>query len=175
MARPKGVIECRLAPFIARLVEIDGVIGMSQEKVRGAPFTIGSFFLRLLFTLAVVMLTFNPTGYSYVHWLNGSWSASPNTLGPEHAVAGIALFGGWLIVVTATQRALGSLGLLVLAAFLAALVWWLFDAHWLTMASAGALEWITLGCLSILLAVGMSWSFIWRRMTGQYEVDEVNN
>jgi len=30
-------------------------------------------------------------------------------------------------------------------------------------------------CLSILLAVGMSWSFIWRRMTGQYEVDEVNN
>ncbi len=90
-------------------------------------------------------------------------------------MAGIALLGGWLIVVTATQRALGSLGLLVLAAFLAALVWWLFDVSWLTMTSAGALEWIALVCLSVLLAVGMSWSFIWRRMTGQYEVDEVND
>jgi len=42
------------------------------------------------------------------------------------------LLGGWLIVVTATQRALGSLGLLVLAAFLVALVWWLFDVGWLS-------------------------------------------
>jgi hypothetical protein len=65
--------------------------------------------------------------------------------------------------------------LLVLAAFLAALVWWLFDVGWLKTSSAGALEWIALVCLAIFLAVGMSWSFIWRRMTGQYEVDEVNN
>lgn len=146
---------------------------MSKDKVRGAPFTIGSFVWRLLFTLAVVLLTFNPTGYSYVHWLRSA--LSPNTLGPEHAVAGIALLGGWLIVVTATQRALGSLGLIVLAAFLAALVWWLFDAGWLATSSAGGLEWITLVCLAVLLAVGMSWSFIWRRMTGQYEVDEVHD
>ena len=69
---------------------------MSKDKVRGAPFTIGSFAWRLLFTLAVVLLTFNPTGYSYVHWLRSA--LSPNTLGPEHAVAGIALLGGWLIV-----------------------------------------------------------------------------
>jgi hypothetical protein len=148
---------------------------VSKDKVRGAPFTLGSFGLRLLFTLALVVLTFNPTGYSFVNWLQASWFSTPKTLGPEHAVAGIALLAGWLIVVTATQRALGSLGLIVLAAFLAALVWWLFDAGWLKTSSAGALEWITLVCLSILLAVGMSWSFIWRRMTGQYEVDEVNN
>ena len=122
-----------------------------------------------------MVLTFNPTGYSFVNWLHASLFSTPKTLGPEHAVAGIALLAGWLIVVTATQRALGSLGLIVLAAFLAALVWWLFDAGWLKTSSAGALEWITLVCLSILLAVGMSWSFIWRRMTGQYEVDEVNN
>ncbi len=148
---------------------------MSKDKVRGAPFTLGSFGLRLLFTLALVALTFNPTGYSFVHWLQAAWLSTPKTLGPEHAVAGIALLGGWLIVVTATQRALGSLGLLVLAAFLAALVWWLFDVGWLKTSSAGALEWITLVCLAVFLAVGMSWSFIWRRMTGQYEVDEVHD
>lgn len=148
---------------------------MSKDKVRGAPFTIGSFLLRLLFTLAVVMLTFNPTSYSYVRWLYGAWAATPHQLGPEHAVAGIALFGAWLIVVTATQRALGSLGLLVIAALLAALVWWSIDAHLLEASSTATFEWIVLVCLSVLLAVGMSWSFIWRRMTGQFEVDEVND
>lgn len=144
---------------------------MSDRKVRGAPFTLGSFAWRLAFTLVVVMATFNPTRYSYVQWL----LSSRGTLGPEHAVAGVALLGGWLIVVTATQRALGSFGLIVLAAFLATLVWWLIDAGWLTANSMNAIEWVTLASLSVLLAIGMSWSFIWRRMTGQVDVDEVND
>lgn len=146
---------------------------MSDQKVRGAPFTLGSFAWRLAFTLVVVMATFNPTRYSYVQWLLSSRGS--HTLGPEHAVAGVALLGGWLIVVTATQRALGSFGLIVLAAFLATLVWWLIDAGWLTANSMNAIEWVTLASLSVLLAIGMSWSFIWRRMTGQVDVDEVND
>ena len=146
---------------------------MSDQKVRGAPFTLGSFAWRLAFTLVVVMATFNPTPYSYVQWLLSSRGS--HTLGPEHAVAGVALLGGWLIVVTATQRALGSFGLIVLAAFLATLVWWLIDAGWLTANSMNAIEWVTLASLSVLLAIGMSWSFIWRRMTGQVDVDEVND
>ena len=146
---------------------------MSDQKVRGAPFTLGSFAWRLMFTLALVLLTFNPTRYSYVQWLLSSRGS--HTLGPEHAVAGVALLGGWLIVVTATHRALGSFGLMVLAAFLATLVWWLIDAGWLTANSMNAIEWVTLASLSVLLAIGMSWSFIWRRMTGQVDVDEVND
>ena len=146
---------------------------MNDEKVRGAPFTLVSFGWRLLFALVVVLITYNPTRYSYLQWL---WDSRGNhSLGPEHAVAGIALFGGWLIVLTATHRALGALGLIVLAAFLGALVWWMIDAGWLAAQSVGVIQWIALICLAILLAVGMSWAFIWRRITGQYEVDEVNH
>ena len=146
---------------------------MSEEKVRGAPFTIGSFLWRLLFALIVVLVTYNPTPYSYLQWL---WSSKgSHALGPEHAVAGIALVGGWLIVLTATHRALGALGLIVVAAFLGALVWWMIDAGWLAGTSLGVIQWVSLVCLAILLAVGMSWAFIWRRITGQYEVDDVNH
>ena len=144
-----------------------------KEKVRGAPFTLASFGWRLLFSFVVVMATFNPTRYSYVQWL--LTSRESHMLGPEHAVAGVALFGGWLIVVTATQRSLGSLGLIVLAAFLGTLVWWLIDVGWLKANSVSAIEWVTLACLAVLLAVGMSWSFIWRRITGQYDVEEVDH
>jgi hypothetical protein len=146
---------------------------MSDDKVRGAPFTLGSFGWRLLFALLLVFVTYNPTRYSYIQWL--LVSRESNTLGPEHAVAGVAIFGGWLVVVTATLRSLGTLGLVVCAAFLATLVWWLIDAHWLRATSRSVIEWVTLVCLAVLLAVGMSWAFIWRRITGQYEVDEVDH
>lgn len=146
---------------------------MSDDKVRGAPFTLGSFGWRLLFALIIVFITYNPTRYSYVQWLLASRES--HTLGPEHAVAGVAIFGAWLIVVTATLRSLGTLGLIVCAAFMATLVWWLIDAGWLRATSRSVIEWVTLACLAVLLAVGMSWAFIWRRITGQYEVDQVDH
>jgi len=147
---------------------------VSSDKEDNGSFTLGSFAWRLLFTLTLVLVTFNPTSYSYVQWLQASYS-SVDGLGPEHAVAGVALLGGWLIVITATQRALGSLGLLVMAAFMGTLVWWLIDAGLLTANTMTSIEWVVLVCLAILLAVGMSWSYIWRRLTGQVAVDEVDH
>lgn len=132
----------------------------------------GSFGWRLLLALALVLLTYNPTDYSFVHWLK--MSKAEHALGPEHAVAGVALLGGWLIVVTATRSALGSLGLLVLIAFMATLVWWLIDVGWLVADSMSSIEWVVLICLAVLLAVGMSWSHIWRRITGQVAVERVH-
>lgn len=37
-----------------------------------AGFTTGSFFLRLLMALAIVLLTFNPSGFSFFHWTRQS-------------------------------------------------------------------------------------------------------
>ena len=145
---------------------------MSGDGNDHGSFTLASFAWRLLFTLTLVMATFNPTSFSYGQWLHASYSS--HNLGPEHAVAGVAMLGGWLIVITATQRALGPLGLMVMAAFMGTLVWWLIDAGLLTANTMTAIEWVVLVCLAILLAVGMSWSYIWRRLTGQVAVDEVD-
>lgn len=145
---------------------------MSGDGNDNGSFTLGSFAWRLLLTLTLVLATFNPTNFSYVQWLHTSYAG--DSLGPEHAVAGVAMLGGWLIVITATQRALGFLGMLVMVAFMGTLVWWLIDAGWLTANTKTAIEWVVLVCLAILLAVGMSWSYIWRRITGQVTVDEVD-
>lgn len=34
---------------------------------------------------------------------------------------------------------------------------------------------IVLVCATVVLAVGLSWAHIWRRLTGQYAVDEIDN
>ncbi len=146
---------------------------MSRDKQHNDAFGLPDFGWRLLLALTLVLATYNPTDYSFVHWMRTSIAS--HTLGPEHAVVGVALLGGWLVVVGATRSALGSVGLIVLCAFMATLVWWLVDIGWLVASSRGSIEWVVLVCLAVLLAVGMSWAHIWRRITGQVAVERVHH
>jgi len=136
-------------------------------------FTPLSFLLRWLFAACLVLLTYNPSTYSFYHWVRSSASASE--LGPEHALVGVILFIGWAMFIRATLRSLGAVGLLLGAAFFAALIWLLDDIGILQADSVSAITWIALICLSGLLAIGMSWSHIRRRLSGQYDVDDIEN
>jgi len=88
-------------------------------------------------------------------------------------VIGIVLLAGWVVFLRATFQSLGVLGLLLGAAFFAALVWLLVDFGLLAADSVSTMAWVTIVCLALLLAVGMSWSHVRRRMTGQVDVDDV--
>jgi len=47
--------------------------------------------------------------------------------------------------------------------------------HWglFSLNSIAIVEWVVLFILSGVLAVGMSWSHIRRKLTGQYDTDEI--
>ena len=78
------------------------------QKMRRASreFNLLSFVWRFLASLLLVMVTYNPTKYSYVGWLRAATPENP--LGPEHFVVGVALLIGWVILLAATQRSLGT-------------------------------------------------------------------
>lgn len=136
-------------------------------------FTSGSFLWRVVGSLVLVVATYNPTGVSYYHWIRDSMAgAGTGGLGPEHFVVGVLLVIGWVVLFVAAQRSLGTGGLILGAALLGGVVWWLTDMGVIAVASVSALTWASLVCLAVLLAIGLSWSHIWRRMTGQLEVDE---
>jgi len=136
-------------------------------------FTLGSLFLRLLFALLVVLLTFNPSGYSYFHWARDAFLGS--RVGPLHALAGIALLIGWALFVKATQQALGLFGILMVSSLFAVLVWMLFFYDVVSSTSGATLTWIILIGVAVILTVGMSWAHIRRRLSGQTTVDEVRD
>jgi hypothetical protein len=139
-------------------------------RSRGESLTVLGFVWRALFAVALVMLTYNPSQYSYFHWLRSAISGG--TFGPAHAVAGILLIGGWAFFLHATFQSLGAFGLVLWTALFAALIWWLVDLGILLADSVSTMTWISLVCVSLLLAIGMSWSHIRRRLTGQVDVDE---
>ena len=134
------------------------------------PLTVEGFLLRFLFALLLVLLTYNPSGYSYAHWLEKSFSE----FGPLLAISGITLIIGWGIYVRATLRSLGLVGLILAGLFFAAIIWLFIDWGWLSLDNVNAVSWVILVLLSAVLAVGISWSHIRRKISGQVDADDVD-
>ena len=135
------------------------------------PFSFTHFVGRWLFALALVFGTYNPTGYSYLGWLLGK----DTVFGPVIFIAGVVLLIGWIIYLRATMMSMGWLGIVLSTALLGGIVWWLVDLGLLSLHSMNAFSWVILALLSLLLALGMSWSHIRRRLTGQVDTDDLDN
>src|SRR5665811_1547360 len=130
-------------------------------------FTAGSFLGRWLFAILLVFGTYNPSGYSYISWL----SAEQTEFGPVLAIIGLLLVTCWIIYLRATFLSLGWLGVLLGAALFACIIWLLVSIGWLKLDSSGVITYLALLLLSLILATGMSWSHVRRRLTGQFDVD----
>jgi len=63
---------------------------------------------------------------------------------------------------------------LLLLLILGAVVWLLIDQKILDPSQPGVASWIALVGLALVLGVGMSWSLVRRRLTGQVDVDEIH-
>ena len=125
--------------------------------------------LRFLFALLLVLLSYNPSGYSYFHWVQYSFS----DITPYVVIAGIILLIGWGIYIKATLNSLGLIGVLALAALFACLVWLFIYWGFLSVTDISAMAWVIEVLLAAMLAVGMCWSHFTRRMSGQVDVDEI--
>lgn len=145
---------------------------MSSAKGRktSREFNALSLLWRFLFASALVLATYNPEGLSVFHWIRQA--LAEDNLGPEHFFVGSLLAIGWAILVAATWRSLEPLGMVLAAAAIGTLVWLLVDLGLIGAGSRTQIAWILLVCLSMLLTIGLSWSHIWRRLTGQFEVDD---
>lgn len=130
-----------------------------------------SFLLRVLFALVLVFGTYNPTDYSYVRWVTSGEAGFE----PVTALVGVILLIAWIVFLRATFLSLGWLGIILGAALFSCLLWLLIDIGWLSLDETGAITWLTLILIAMILAVGMSWSHIRKRLTGQYDVDDVED
>lgn len=141
----------------------------SPAKSR-SPFGFKDFAWRLLAAMVLVIATYNPGGYSYVHWVANAFS--DQGLGAVHLFFGVLLLIGWTIFAVATRNSLGTLGSVLGAALIGTGVWLLSHLGLVHADSTSAITWLALISLAILLAIGLSWSHVWRRLSGQLEVDD---
>ena len=75
-----------------------------NNKKSEAPLSAAGFGIRFAAALAMVLLTFNPSGFSAYHWITGAIGAG--TFGPLHLLLIGILIATWAVFWIATWRAL---------------------------------------------------------------------
>ena len=133
-------------------------------------FDAGSFLIRWIVALVLVFATFNPTDYSYYRWVSAGFQEDLAL----KALAGIVLLILYVIYLRATWRSIGPVGMALAAALMAALIWVSVDYGLLDLNNPTLLTWILLGLFATVLAIGISWSHVRRRVTGQADIDDVD-
>ena len=94
---------------------------------------------------------------------------------PLTLLFGLLLAVGYLIYIGATVRSIGAFGIILIGAIVAALVWVLIDKGILTLQNPSLNLWLGIFALSVILGIGLSWSILRQRLSGQATVDEVES
>lgn len=125
--------------------------------------------LRWLGAFVLLAATFNPTPWNFIRWAEAHWASQmPLTL-----LLGLLLGVGYLIYIGATLRSIGAFGVIVVAAVVGALIWVLMDWGVLNLQNTDLNLWLAIFALSVVLGVGLCWSILRQRLSGQASVDEI--
>src|SRR5436309_12925118 len=125
------------------------------------------FLTRLFGVLFIVFSTYNPTGWSLWHWFENAWPRDWTLLVPIAALYVVI----YVILIRAAYRSLRPSGIALAVALLGSIAWVLIDADIVPLDSIGDLGVVLLYVGGGALAIGMTWNFLWLRLTGQVIVD----
>lgn len=128
------------------------------------------FILRWLVAFGLLAATFNPTDYNYASWVQKNFNAEM----PLAVLLGLLLCVGYIIYLRATLRSIGAFGMMMVLAIVGALLWVLYDWRLLTLTDTSEVVWLGLMALSLVLGIGLSWSHVRRRLSGQADMDDVD-
>jgi hypothetical protein len=126
--------------------------------------------LRWLGAFALLAAIFNPTAWNYVTWARANWADQM----PLIVFTGLILAVLAMVYLVATMRSIGLLGALVIVAIFAAGLWVLTDWGLLGLDNSALNIWLGIFALSLILGIGMSWSILRQRLSGQQTTDEVD-
>lgn len=129
-----------------------------------------TFLVRWLIAFVLLTATWNPTPWNFVRWVSDNGSSNL----PVSVLAGLVLLIGYIIYLRATLRSIGPIGMALVAAVFVALLWVLYDWGVLVAGNSVINQWLAILIASLVLGIGLSWSIFRRRISGQADVDDVD-
>ena len=127
-------------------------------------------FIRWLFAFTLLALTYNPTRWNYLRWSSEHYD---NYLSVA-VLLGLILIIGYIIYLRATLRSIGAAGMMLVLAVVASLLWVLYDFGLLSLGNPDVKVWLGIFALSVVLGIGLGWSHVRRALSGQADMDAVD-
>jgi hypothetical protein len=140
-----------------------------MARAMATKLTASGFLFRWMGALVLVLGTYNPTPYNFVAWVTDEVTQGEQI--PLKFLIGALMVIGYVIYFRATLESIGLIGITLAVVFFGGVVWLLFDWGFLNFEEYGTLAWVALFVLATIMAIGISWSFIRRMLSGQ--VDQV--
>lgn len=131
-------------------------------------FSFAGFLARWLLAIFLVMATYNPSGYSYFHWVagtEGDWLLK--------ILVAIVLAIAYATFILATFRSLGWIGITAWTLLFAVSVWLMIDIGVIERLTAGTILTLILVGVANVIAIGVSWSYVRARLSGQTDTVDV--
>jgi len=128
-----------------------------------------ALLIRWIFAVVLVTATYNPTQWNFVRWAAANYETRLSLV----ALFALILFVAYIIFFRATLRSIGPFGMLLVLALIGVIVWVLYDMGLLTLDDPDLMVWLGVLALSAVLGIGLSWSIIRRRLSGQVDIDDV--
>ncbi len=132
-------------------------------------FGIGSLLVRWFMIMGVITAFYNPSGRSFVHW--AADSTAPLSL---RIATGSLLLAALAYFWRLSVRALGPIGVVMLAFLLAVTAMALVDTGLIRPQAPAAMIAFLQGIITTGLTVGVSWSALRTRISGQIDSDDVS-
>ena len=129
------------------------------------------FVLRWFAAFGLLSLTYNPTQWNFARWASRDWGDQM----PLIVLSGLLLLVGYIIYLRATLRSIGAFGMALVLAIVGALIWVAQDFGWLDLRDPTLNTWIALVALATVLGIDLSWSHVRRRLSGQSDMDDVDD
>lgn len=128
------------------------------------------FGIRWVLAFVLLAATYNPTQWNFVRWAEANYTTSLSVC----VLFGLLLLIGYIIYLRATLRSIGIFGMILVLAVAGTLLWVLFDRGWIDLSDPTANTWIAIVVSSFVLAIGLSWSIVRRKISGQADIDDVD-
>jgi hypothetical protein len=110
------------------------------------------WLLRFLAVFVLVLVTWNPEGRSFVHWVS-DWEQG---ITPPKAFVGVVLTIAWVAAFVTSWKSLGVIGTGLLAALVGTGLW--MAADWVGVTLSGrAISYLVLVSIAAVLSSAMSW------------------
>ena len=122
------------------------------------------------FAFGLLAATYNPTQWNFVRWSMDNYETSLSMT----VLFGLVWLVGYIIYLRATLRSIGIFGMVLILAVVATLLWVMYDQGLISLDNPTLNTWIAIVAISVVLAVGLSWSIVRRKLSGQADVDDID-
>ncbi len=129
------------------------------------------FGIRWVLAFVLLAATYNPSQWNVIRWGMENYQDKLSVV----VLASLILLVGYVIYLRATLRSIGLFGMALVLAVAGALLWVLFDQGFINLTNPTLNTWIGIIVMSFVLAIGLSWSIVRRKISGQADVDDVED